>query len=218
MLRLLKLQRFSSAGSSDPEADAPPVDPLRSLVIAATTGDAHAERTLLVTLGPSLLRAVRGVLGGAHPDVEDVLQDSMAAIHAALPGFRGECGTRHFACRVAVQTALNARRRAGYRARYTENVSPDDLSSLARDECSPSEALAAAGRREALRRLLDELPAVQAEALVLHVVLGYSVEETARATDVPRDTVRSRLRAALSALRARVSGDGDLVEVLDVRS
>jgi RNA polymerase sigma-70 factor (ECF subfamily) len=195
-----------------------PVDPLKSLVSAAVAGDASAQRTLLVTLGPSLLRAVRGVLGAGHPDVEDALQDSMAAIHAALPSFRGECTALHFACRIAVQTALNARRRAGYRTRYTPNVSPDELADVAGDERSPAELQAAAARREVLRQLLDELPPVQAEALALHVVLGYSVDETARATSSPRNTVRSRLRAGLSALRARVATDGPLLEVLEVRS
>jgi RNA polymerase sigma-70 factor (ECF subfamily) len=191
---------------------------LKSLVSAAAAGDRNAERTLLVTLGPALLRAVRGVLGGSHPEVEDALQESMAAVHAALPRFRGECGTLHFACRVAVQTALNVRRRAAYRHRHTPSVSPDELSELASDERSPAEAQAAASRRGALRHLLDELPPVQAEALVLHVVLGYSIDETARATESPRDTVRSRLRTALTALRVRVGGDAALREVLDVRS
>jgi RNA polymerase sigma-70 factor (ECF subfamily) len=212
------LQRSPAGTSADPLADAPPADPLKSLVSATIRGDTNAERTLLVTLGPTLLRAVRGVLGGSHPDVEDALQDSMAAVHAALPRFRGECKTLHFACRVAVQTALSARRRASYRHRHTPSVSPDELSELATDERSPAEAQAALARRNALRQLLDELPAVQAEALVLHVVLGYSIDETARATECPRDTVRSRLRTALAALRTRVGADLALFEILDVRS
>ena len=218
VLRLLRFQRSPSGRRADSLADAEPADPLRSLVSAAIAGDRNAERTLLVTLGPALLRTVRGVLGGSHPDVEDALQDSMAAVHTALVRFRGECGTLHFACRVAVQTALNARRRASYRTRHTPSVSPDELSELAADERSPAEAQAAVARRNALRQLLDELPSVQAEALVLHVVLGYSVDETARATESARDTVRSRLRAALAALRARVGADVALFEILDVRS
>ena len=218
MLRLLRFQRSPSGKPAESLANAEPADPLKSLVSAALTGDEDAERTLLVTLGPALLRAVRGVLGGSHPDVDDALQDSMAAVHAALPRFRGDCGTLHFACRVAVQTALSARRRASYRTRYTPSVSPDELAELALDARSPAEAQAAASRRDALRRLLDELPAAQAEALVLHVVLGYSIDETARAMDSPRDTVRSRLRAALSALRARVGANDALLEILDVRS
>jgi RNA polymerase sigma-70 factor (ECF subfamily) len=211
VLRLLKAPRRQGPAG---EVPGEPVDPLRSLAQAATHGDENAQSTLLVTLGPSLLGAVRGVLGVAHRDLEDVLQEAMAAVHRALPAFRGECKTVHFACRVAVQTAMNARRRAGYRARYTPSTPPEELAHLARDERSPADERAAAERRNALRRLLDELPPVQAEALALHVVLGYSVDETAAATGAPRDTVRSRLRAGLSALRRRVEADGVLFEVL----
>jgi RNA polymerase sigma-70 factor (ECF subfamily) len=169
---------------------------------------------LLVTLGPALLGAVRGVLGAHSPDVEDVLQEAMLALHRALSSFRGESKTVHFACRVAVQTAMNARRRAGYRARYTPSVSPDAFDDVPHAAASPADAQSASERREALRALLDELPLPQGEALALHVVLGYSVEETAETTGVPVNTVRSRLRNALAALRERIRDDSHLRELL----
>ena len=215
MLRLVRFQRVAAPDGA--EAQVTPVDPLAALGRAAIHGDREAERTLLVALGPALLRAVRGVLGAADADVEDVLQESMTALLSTLPSFRGECQTVHFACRVAVQTALNARRRARYRARYTPNATPEDLAALACDQRSPADECAAAKRRSSLRLLLDELPARQSEALILHTVLGYSVEETASATQVPVNTVRSRLRAALAALRTRVHSDRALLENLDVK-
>jgi RNA polymerase sigma-70 factor (ECF subfamily) len=154
------------------------------------------------------------VLGAVHPDVDDILQESLVAVLGALPGFRGDCRTLHFACRVAVQTAMNARRRAGYRLRHTPSVDPDELVELAHDERSPAQAHDDARRRRTLRQLLDELPAPQAEALVLHTVLGYSIEETALTTRTPPNTVRSRLRAALSLLRERLAGDAALLDEL----
>jgi len=212
---VIRLLRLPHAQSSTGTAGASgPVDPLLSLARAAGRGDQGAARTLLVTLGPPLLGTVRGVLGAASPDVEDVLQEAMLAVHRALPGFRGECRTVHFACRVAVQTALNARRRAGYRARHTPSFAPEAVSDFPHDGASPAEAQAAAERREALRALLDELPLPQGEAVALHIVLGYSVDETAQATGVPPNTVRSRLRAALAALRQRVEGDRELCQLL----
>jgi RNA polymerase sigma-70 factor (ECF subfamily) len=41
-----------------------------------------------------------------------------------------------------------------------------------------------------------------------------SLEEVAAASGAPRNTVRSRLRLAKESLRARISGDGRLLEVL----
>jgi RNA polymerase sigma-70 factor (ECF subfamily) len=165
-------------------------------------------------LGPALLRVVRGVLGTAHPEVEDVLQEAMAAVHHALPGFRGQCQVAHYAARVATQTALSARRRMSYRTRYTPVASPDEVAALARDDRSPAEARLAAERLATFRRLLEGLPEAQAEALVLHCVLGYSVEETAGAQRVPLNTARSRLRNGLACLRERVYGDPELFAIL----
>ena len=146
MLRLLRTPKIGPAGEPDrAQAQGGPDDPLRALAAAATHGDREAQRTLLVAIGPSLFRIVRGVLGNAHPDVDDTLQEAMVAVHLALRSSRGECTTLHFACRVAVQTAMNARRKAGYRSRLTPNMAPADLVDLARDDSSPSKLVEADG-------------------------------------------------------------------------
>jgi RNA polymerase sigma-70 factor (ECF subfamily) len=205
----------SGSGSAATHAVEPSVsEPLAQLAALSRDGSLDAQRTLLVTVGPSMLRVIRGVLGAAHPDVEDTLQDSMIALYLALPGFRGECTTLHFACRIAVQTAMNARRRAGYRAQHTPNSAPEELADLARDDRSPAEIVGAARRREGLRQLVSELPEPQAEVLALHAVLGYTIEETAAVTAAPLNTVRSRLRNALSKLRARLHSDVALLETV----
>ena len=214
MLRLVRFQStdHGSEGSSHREPQL--TDPLAELGSAAVKGDAMARRTLIMALGPSLLRAVRGVLGAQNPEVEDVLQEAMLAVDSALPKFRGECWLVHYASRVAVQTAMNARRRASYRLHYSPSTPPHELDELASEQDSPAVSQAIAERRQTLRRLLDELPETQAEVLVLHVILGYSVEECAKVTHVPVNTVRSRLRQALAVLRARVCASDALLEVL----
>jgi RNA polymerase sigma-70 factor (ECF subfamily) len=64
--------------------------------------------------------------------------------------------------------------------------------------------------------LLDELPEPQAEALVLRVAWGLSMQEVADATGAPLNTVRSRLRLAKEALARRLEDDPDLREELEV--
>jgi RNA polymerase sigma-70 factor (ECF subfamily) len=189
-------------------------DPLRAVAVRAAAGAPDAQRTFMAEIVSPLLRTVRAVLGSAHPDVEDVLQDAMAAVHTALPGFRGECSTLHFACRIAVQTAMNARRRARFRGRHLASAASDELLEISDSGMSPAEQLAAARRRDALRELLCELPGAQADVLALHTVLGYTVEETAGALGVPLNTVRSRLRNALTKLRERVQGNRALFDVM----
>jgi len=214
-LRLLKGGADTAPGRAQRAAEQPPQirraeDPLGPLSVAAAAGDREAQRTLLIAVGPSLLRVVRGVLGAHHGDVEDTLQEAMVALHLALVGFRGECTTLHFACRVALQTALNARRRASYRRRHTQNADPAELADLALDAGSPAQALEGLLCRNALRELLAELPPAQAEVLALHTLLGYTIEETAGTIAVPANTVRSRLRAALARLRVRLETQPEL--------
>src|SRR5882672_12886243 len=93
-----------------------PVDPLAALSRAAGLGDAHAIDTLLLSVTPAMLRAVRGVLGGDHREIEDVLQESAIGLVGALKTFRGESTVLHFACRIAVLSALATRRRLRERA------------------------------------------------------------------------------------------------------
>jgi len=52
-----------------------------------------------------------------------------------------------------------------------------------------------------LLELISELPEVQREAFLLREEAGMSIEEIAEATDVERETAKSRLRYALNRLR-----------------
>ena len=52
----------------------------------------------------------------------------------------------------------------------------------------------------------------------MRVVLGWSLEEIAAHTQVPVNTVRSRLRLAKEAMRRRIEADAALVEALEIKS
>ncbi len=212
MLRLL-----SSEGSGVPETDSETEsrpDPLRALAIDAAAGDLEAQRTLCAALGRPLLHVLRSTMGVGHPDIEDLLQETFTALLRALPGFLGHSTTVHFACRVALNTAMNARRKAGQRRRHLSSLPPEELEEISRHDSSPAELVAAARRRETLRRLLDQLPVGQAEVIGLHTMLGHTVEETARNLNIPPNTVRSRLRTALGVLRDRLRDDEGLYEAM----
>ena len=193
-------------------------DVLVALARRVVAGDRKATRSLLVAVGPAMLRAIRKVLARSTPDIEDVAQEAMEALIAALPGFRGRMPVLHFAWRVAVLTALANRRRLDLRAQWSA-----DGSELAEPEAvaagpSPAEAVVLRGRREALEALLDELPANQAEVLVLHAALGFTIDEIAGAVGRPSETIRSRLRLAKQVLRDRISASPELSEILEVGS
>jgi RNA polymerase sigma-70 factor (ECF subfamily) len=187
----------------------------------AATDDPDAAATLVGALCGGMLRIVRKVLGRGHPDVDDVTQDAVIALLTALLTFRGECSVEHFANRIALLTALAARRRARARARTVEPESDsfDEFAAADTDggqHASPLATAVAARRRLLVRQLLDELPDVIAEALASHFILGYTVEEIADASSVPANTVWSRLRLGKQALRRKLERDRELAEMLAV--
>jgi len=179
-------------------------DGLDSLVPAVLRSDAAAIRALVRGIGPRVVRVVRQVLGLGHPEVEDVAQDAVFGVLEALPHFRGESSVLHFASRVALLTAMNARRRLRLRERHISELPPESLDAFQAPGASPMLDLAARRRRLAVEELLNELPPAQAEALAMHLILGFTIAETAEACGVPPNTVRSRLLTAKAALRRRV--------------
>jgi RNA polymerase sigma-70 factor (ECF subfamily) len=200
------------AGASGERAD-----PLAALAqaIAQGDGDADAAGTLIAHVGGSMLNVVRRVLGSDSADVDDVAQEAVIALLGSLATFRGECTVLHFSHRIALLTALAARRRLSLRSSRTEPIEAEHAAAGDR-ACSPL-ATALAGRRRALvRKLLDQLPDVISEALALHFMLGYTVEEIAVAASVSPNTVWSRLRLGKQALRRMLEGEaaaglGDLL-------
>lgn len=205
-------------GSQELEAPGVPSarhDELSALAEAVVRGEQAALRTFLATIVPQLLRVVRRVLGAAHPDLEDVTYEAAYAVLDGLPRFRGEGTVKHFACRVAVLTAMNVRRREG----TSKRKDPGQVAELARvwsEEPGPEQSALNAALTPLVRDLVATLSEPLAEALTLHVILGYTVGEIAETCGVSSETVRSRLRLAKQALRKRVLGNPKLREALEV--
>lgn len=190
------------------------VDPVGELARVAASGDTAAMTRLLRLLAPAMLRVVRGVMGPYAADADDALQQSLVAVVQALPAFRGECSPEGYACRIAFRTALAVRKRAQL-VRGPAHAAPPREEEACEAAVLPDEV----SRRTALlRELLEALPPDQAEALSLRTMLGYSLEEIAAVSGVPQNTVRSRLRLAKEALRARIEADPTLAEELGVVS
>jgi RNA polymerase sigma-70 factor (ECF subfamily) len=187
-----------------------------ALARSAAQGDARATQSLLSAVAPRITAVVRVVLGSGEPEVDDVVQQSLIAFVQALPSFRGECQPQRFASRIAVRTAMSARKRA--RARRERHDHEAEMDSFASPGASPSGRALAERRKHLLRELLCQIPEEQAEALALRVVLGWTLEEVAEASGVPENTVRSRVRLAKEALRKRIEADPVLRESLEVES
>lgn len=198
------------------DAAAPPQtrdDTLLPAVRRAIAGDPIAIDALVLQVGPHLLRTVRQVLGSKHPDAEDVAQDALIAVLQALPEFRGESSFLHFAHRVALLTALAARRRQFTRERHTvADEAEDYIDENVRS--SPHIDLLAQLRKQVVRSLLVELQPAIAEAIALHFVLGFTVDEIATLSAISANTVWSRLRLGKATIRQKLRRNPRLAELL----
>jgi RNA polymerase sigma-70 factor (ECF subfamily) len=152
-----------------------------------------------------------GVLGARHTDLDDAVQQSMIALVRALPAFRGECHPAGYASRITLRVALRVRKNSKRDANRRETLVK--LEGEGESAPAPSVEALSARRRDLLRELLEELPEEQAEALTLRVVMGWSLEEVAKASGAPVNTVRSRVRLAKEALRARIEAQPALAEL-----
>ena len=188
-------------------------DPFVSLARRASEGDATAIRELVMELGGPMLRTVRRVLGSRHPDAEDVAQEAVMGLLSALARFRGDCTVTHFAHQVALRRALHARRSLKTRGQ-TSDLELDAECEGIDGQASPLEAAISRERRRVVRSLLDQLPEPTAEALALHFMLGYTVEEIATASDVSPNTVWSRLKLGKRALKNALACDARLSDLL----
>ncbi len=193
-------------------------DALAGVARAAAAGDSAAVRTLFLTIGPHLLHVVRRVLGPGHPEIDDVTQECSVAVMDALERYRGEATVLYLVCRVAALTAMKVRRREAARKRRSVRDEALHVEQLPGDGVAPDQEFSWQVSADAVRALLDRLPIDQAEALALHCVLGYTVQEIAETCLVPRETVRSRLRLAKRALRIHLLGDPRLTGLLEESS
>lgn len=196
---------YGGGVSGDPKRTAE----LEQLAQAASNGDAAATRAVLEAVAPAMLAAIGAVLGHGDRDREDVLQDALVGVVQGLGSFRGESSFLHFARSIALRRALDQRRK---RARRTPEVVLDE-EPLDEGSASPAGDAVIARRRVAFRALLAELRPEQAEAFAERVLFGSSIEEIALSTGARVDTVKSRLRLAKAALRARIANDPILLEL-----
>jgi RNA polymerase sigma-70 factor (ECF subfamily) len=177
----------------------PPALDEDALVERVLAGDERAAHQVLAHVGPAVLRTIRGVLGSEDADVDDLVQESFVALLGALPAFRGDCGLRSFATRIAAKLAMS-----GLRRRYRRKAEVPGDASAFEGPADLDAALQQDARLAWVRSEIARLPRVQGEVVLLRWLLGHSLAEVAAITGAPVNTVRSRLRLGRNALVERL--------------
>jgi len=202
----------SAAARTATERDAMPDD---QLMLAYAHGDAAAFDVLYARHEGGLFRFVKRLLGARlATQADEVFQDTWVRIISARDSFSPQGATwRTWAFTIAHNLAMDRLRVSGREVTLDGHATDDDGDAVpaldrgvhgATDlSAHPSaEELAfwrAAGRR--LLACLDELPAEQRAAFLLHHEDGLTVDALAARLEIGFETVRSRLRYGLQKLR-----------------
>ncbi|MDA8201608.1 MAG: sigma-70 family RNA polymerase sigma factor [Chloroflexi bacterium] len=153
--------------------------------IAAFTG--LADRQLAASY------RLAAVLLGSEVEAEDAVQDAAVQAWDRFASLRDAERFEPWFQRILVNGCRDRLRRRG----RIRTLPLDDAPEPSR--AFPATRLA---ERDALRRVLGDLPAGQREVVVLHYFGGFTLDEVAERTGERPGTVRSRLHAALEALHA----------------
>jgi RNA polymerase sigma-70 factor (ECF subfamily) len=174
------------------------------------TGDERIARELYRRLLPSVEAALYRVLGRREHDHEDLVQSSFEQIIITLAQRRyaQACSLNTWASTIAAHMALKSLR-SRYRQRnvFDARVGADDLAEVASGGEDVERTVGDRRELERLRLRLSELPAAQAEAVVLHDLMGHPLAEIATITGASVAAAQSRLVRGRKELMARMAAD-----------
>ena len=172
---------------------------LRDLLLRGLQADAAAYERFLKELGAHLRAFLRRRLSQYLGEVEDLVQETLLAIHNQRHTYRPDMPVTAWAHAIARYKLIDWLR--SHRVKEALNDPLDDASEL----FASSDEEAAEARRD-LGRLLQTLPDRQRLPIV-HVKLeGLSVVEAARLTGMSESAVKVGVHRGLKALAAKIRG------------
>lgn len=162
------------------------------LIERARSGDDIAMRDLYHRYSAHVYAVVRRI-AGEDALAEDWSQEAWIRVFRALPGFRGQSKFSTWLHRVAVNSALQGRRKV---TRHTDREV--QLQPVLAASDSPRQQVFL---RTRLERAIERLPDRMRQVLVLHDIEGYTHEEIGDMLGVTSGTSKSQLFKARARLR-----------------
>jgi RNA polymerase sigma-70 factor (ECF subfamily) len=137
---------------------------------------------------------------------EDLCQEVFLKVVKASAGWAERARFQTWLYAIARNLAVDESRRAAFRR--AEPLDAPAAAVQASDDPAPDRSAAAALVRPKLEAALAALPPEQREVFLLREHAGLRFAEIAEVTGTPENTVKSRMRYALEALRARLEALG----------
>ena len=175
-------------------------DRLKGLLVKGLAGDATAYRTFLKELSAHLRAFLRGRLSRLPDEVEDLVQETLLAVHNQRHTYdAGQPLTAwiHAIARYKLIDVL--RRRAGREA--LNDPLDDEMEVFAASDTEADDA------RRDLAKLLEQLPDRQRLPIIHMKLEGRSVVEAAQLTGMSEAAVKVGVHRGLKALAAMIRGE-----------
>lgn len=169
---------------------------LRALLIRGLDGDELAYRTFLHELSARLRAFFRKRLGGLPDEVEDLVQETLLAIHQKRHTYDPGQPVTGWVHAIAGYKLVDMYRGRAHREALTDPIEDEEaLSDIDRDT---------GDARRDLQTLLERLPERQRLPILYVKLEGLSVAETAQRTGMSISAVKVGVHRGLKALAAIV--------------
>jgi len=169
------------------------------LLLAGLDGDARAYRRFLDELAKRLRAFLRRRLFDMHDHVEDIVQETLLAVHNARHTYRRDQPVTAWVYAIARYKLMDF-----LRTRMRHDALNDPLDDAA--DLFEASAEDASDARRDVAALLDALPDRQRLPIDMVKLQGLSVAETARITGMSESAVKVGVHRGLKALAARIRG------------
>jgi RNA polymerase sigma-70 factor (ECF subfamily) len=173
---------------------------LKPLWLRAQSGDEAAYRQCLLMLAARLRAYLKRRLSGRRDEVEDLVQETLLALHLQRGTYEPTLAVSAWAVAIARHKRVDLWRRRGRRDDLHDTLDDVDEQLLAAE---PGDG----GARRDLALLLQALPAAQRQAIVLTKLEGLSVAEAAARTGASESAIKVQVHRGLKRLAALVRGD-----------
>jgi len=172
-------------------------DHLRSLLVRALAGDASAYHVFLKDLAGHLRAFLRKRLVDMPDEVEDLVQESLLAVHNQRHTYDASQPLTPWVYALARYKLIDLLRRRARTDRLNDPLDEDSEFLVATDSN-------AADARRDVAKLLEQLPDRQRLPIVHMKLHGLSVAETAQRTGMSESAVKVGVHRGLKALAAMI--------------
>jgi RNA polymerase sigma-70 factor (ECF subfamily) len=167
---------------------------LKALMLLALAGDATAEASLLTALSAALRRYFARRLGDGAAEAEDLVQETLIAVHTKRHTFDVRAPLTPWVYAIARYRLIDHFRRS----RSRRETALDDVG----EQVDAGDFDAAEARRD-LAKLLETLPEKQRRLVTEVKIEGRSIEETSRSSGLTPSAVKVGVHRAVNALAKR---------------